>query len=308
MVITTVSHGVRATITYTMLPTPFKGEGSPGPIIGSGLLRVASRGGSFAVPLRSLDIDKRHWSIFPTTPGQGCGAGAPLTIYPAQDGRDYVVVESIQVGKGCRAAAHLVDVTTHHLLREYAVDHASVHADDVPPSTFAATKRVTVTCINRFAIPFGAPSVGWNLTVIQGTGTEFFVEDLPASETPRIGETLTLGILRDQTFTAHLFVGGRIFRLSAKHELAWAARQTPVPKSMRRARLYNMYFMYSDRLARAGRFARALWAYRRALQYLDDTNLRKGEAAEIPRLAAIVRAVRDNRMTVAKAKDAWFKP
>jgi hypothetical protein len=37
-------------------------------------------------------------------------------------------------------------------------------------------------------------------------------------------------------------------------------------------------------------------------------DLREREAADIPRLAAIVQAVRDNRVTVAEAKGASFKP
>gem|GEM_PF-5601012 len=112
----------------------------------------------------------------------------------------------------------------------------------------------------------------------------------------------------DQTFTAPLFVDDRIFRLSAAHEQAWAARQTPVPTPLRRTIIYNMYFEYSERLARAGNFEQALSAFRRALQYLDDAYLRERESADIPRLSAIIQEVRAGRMTTARAKELWLAP
>lgn len=308
MVITAAAHGVRTTITYVMAPSALKGEASTGPIIGSGVLRVQSAGGSFAVPLGSLGIDANHWSIFPESPGDSCGAGAPLTVHYAQNGRKYIIVETIEVGKGCLARAHVVDIATRKVLYEYAVDHASAHADDVPASVFQPTASLTVTDVEQFAIPSGLRSPTWSLTIIRGRSAEIFTENLPEPETPRLGETLTLGLLRDQTFTNSLFGNGRTFRLSAAHEQAWAAHQTPVPAPLRRERIYNMRFEYSQRLAWAGHFARALLEYRRALQYLDDTQLRDEESADIPRLAAIVQAVKDNRMTVTKARQAWGSP
>jgi hypothetical protein len=306
MIISTAAHHVRATITYTMAPSPYTGPADPGPRIGSGVLRVESTGGAFIVPLRDLDIDPQHPSIFPQSANQGCGAGAPLTIEHAKNGRDYVVVENIAIGKGCRAAAHVVDVTTRSVVTEYAADHASAHADDVPASRFIPQKHVRVSGVERFVIPSSQPATTWTLTVIEAPQTEIFAENLSQSETPFAGETVTLGLLHDETFTAPMFVDDRTFRLSAAHERAWAARQTPVPSNVRRTRIYNMYFEYSDRLASDGRFEQALSAYRTALQYLDDPSVRAGAPREIARREAIVQSVRAGRISVAQAKRAWF--
>ncbi len=309
MILSVYSHDVRATITYRMAPSPIPpGPASIGPIIGSGQLRVQSAGGTFVLPLSALGIDTQHWSIFPESPTQGCGTGAPLSIERGDHGRDYVIVETIAVGKGCAAMAHVVDVATRRAVPVYAADHPSEHVSDVPQSLFSGAKHMRVTDIEHFSIPFSVPSKSWTITAIAGGDQEIFASDLAASETPHQDETIALGVIHDSTFTEPLLVDDRVFRLSRPHEQAWQARQTPMPISLQRTLRYNMYFSYSDRLASEGHFKQALSAYREALSYLDDARLRDGEAADIPRLTAIVQAVQNRRMTTAQAKQAWFKP
>ncbi len=291
-----------------MKPSRFGGEGSPGPTVGSGSVRVSTRSGSYRINLSELGINDRQ-TVFPTDPRAGCGASTPISFHRTSTGREYVVIESILVGKGCMPLVNLIDVGERKVLPEYTLDHPWSHRYDVPASHFRPTVAATVTSSESFAIPGAYSARGWTVTVVRAMSgvrsREFLLENATQNERPLKGETLTLGTLDDRAGMFVPSITDNVVHLSAAQDARWQALQTPTPAGLERSIRYNMYFEQSMRLASQDRFQNALDSFKEALIFLDDADLKSSESALIPKYQSIIDRVRSGRITTTQAKQSF---
>lgn len=298
--------GVRVAIVYRMRSPEFLGEGSPGPTIAGGSIHVTTADRAFTINLTQIGIP-RSPSIFPAGVRDGCGAATPISFNRTGDGRTYVVIETIVVGKGCLPQAHVIDVASQSLLPQYAMDHPFAHRNDVPPSAFTPLRSARVVRVDRMLIPSGDYRTPWPVTVVRTNSGAFMLDSPSLAETPKAGETIDIGVLHDETFTAPIPHVDRVVRLREKHERMWLSLQTPVPAGRDRQIRYNMYFERSEQLAQRGRFEDALAAYKTALSYLDDRSLKAAEEKDAARYQSIVERVKQGKLTTAAAKALWFR-
>lgn len=280
-----------------MRPSGFTGEADYGPVVRAGKLLIAREGKLAAtLPLSQLGINDGP-TIFETDPSQSCGAGPPLT-FARTSARQYLIVQSILVGKGCLPVVHLLDLVALKVVPKVSVDHAYEHRYEVPsPAIFV--KRYAVRITDTESLKIGAGT----LRIIRGRILDrksfaAFSQTMTDQETPNVGEIVNLGDVN----------GYPAMRLSPAHERAWLGMQKPSSRANEDAILYNNYFTWSSKLAQNGRFVEALAAFKRALSYLEDTDLRKRERSDIPRLEQLVRDVQSGKIPVDKAKRLWFEP
>lgn len=299
-------YGVRVAIDYRMRTPEFSGEASPGPTIAGGSIRIVTNDRSFTLGLAQLGI-ARNPSIFPQGANSGCGAAKPVSFDHRSDGRTYVIIETVIVGKGCLPQAHVIDVASQSVLPQYAIDHPFAHRNDVPASAFTSVRTERVVRVDRMFIPSSDYRTPWPVTIVRTRSQVFMLDSPSRAETPEPGETIDIGLLHDETFTAPIPRVDRVVRLSGSHERAWLALQTPVPAGRDRIIRYNMYFARSQQLAQRGRFDDALAAYKTALSYLDDASLKAAEEKDVIRYSSIIERMKQRKLTAAAAKALWFK-
>jgi hypothetical protein len=272
-------------------------------------LTVARSGGpSKRYDARALELVEP--TVFPNPGEPSCGAGAPLTIV-----RHYAVLEGIQVGKGCRNYAQVVDLERPggEVLHSFMIDHIAAHPDVPHPPTFTPQRFVRVTSVERFAIPADRIHPGgvwpWIIAVVHGfdrlcVPAVLVIERPSVAEFPRAGHEIAIGRLEPDAFGQH----GTVVRLSAVDERAYANAQPPLSPALLRSLRYNAWFSVSRRYAQDGRFADAADAFANALQYLDDADLRVAETRTLAHYRAIVAKLRAGTMTPAQARREWFYP
>lgn len=286
-------QGTTASIAYRLRPSGYTGEADYGSVVSSGTLTIRKTGNPPVIfSLSSLGMTEN-----PTIVTQdSCGAGAPLSFLRTSQA-EYLVVESVIVGKGCAEQVHLIDLTTNALVPAIGLDHEFSHRNEIPLRYFREIDALRVTAIDERVISSSPPSGQPQIAVVQTVDSEnrpseFELDSVAAL--PLRGEVVSLGLLSGQ----------RALRLSAEHERSWLALQQPTTRRADFVGRYNAYFRWSGLLAEQGRFSEALSAYEAAMAYLDDPRLFAGETSAIPKLRQLVRDVRSRKLSVAAAKTA----
>ncbi len=312
---------LRATITYRMMPSPYRGEADPGPSVADGTLTIESHGRRRTYDLSTI-VPIRQASIFfaEHPPNEGCGIARTLSHRG-----HYLAIESMITGKGCAPVASFIDVITGEPAEFVVVDHHWAHRFDVQPMHFVG-EPYRIDDAERLSIeaarwnPNGQTTiVPWRFVLFHASGSNgrprlfAYAADgdlspiSPGSDAlPTLGSTVAIGLNRaPDRSVLRWFDGERIIFLSDGDEQRFARLQTPTPTHDVRAIKRGEWLDAADDDAFHGHFLDAVEALRTMLTFEDDPGLAAGEREQLRQCDALAAAVRYGNVT-ERAASALF--
>jgi hypothetical protein len=317
--ITFADDHVRATLTFRDAPDRDHnvGPGAEPPSISAGTLSMLVRGVHHRYDLSEI-LANRVARVELSADSEGaCGADRALSRVG-----DYLVVQAILTGKGCKPIANFIELQTGEIAQPVAYDPRWLHRFDPTPEHLSGTyarvlrvEAVATTSVENYGVNNGRRQP-WRFLIVHVADATFrdrvlqIDEDQINADGPIILSPGSRVLIAPITAFAdfRLFGAGpemSVVQPSLADEARHDASQTPTPHDDERAIRRGLWLDWSNDAANRGDFAGAVSALATTRTYEDSATYGPDETQMLTQCRRLLVRVNAGAIT-SKAASAMF--